>query len=58
MSNNIVGIDVGGTFTDIAILSDGIVEIYKLPSTPSDPSIAVNQGIKETGVEKSQFIHG
>ena len=58
MINNIVGIDVGGTFTDIAILSDGIVKIHKLPSTPADPSIAVNQGIKEAGVEKSQFIHG
>ena len=58
MINNIVGIDVGGTFTDIAILSDGIIKIYKLPSTPSDPSIAVNQGIRETGVEKAQFVHG
>ena len=58
MIKNIVGIDVGGTFTDIAILSDGIVKIHKLPSTPSDPSMAVNQAVTETGVEGSQFIHG
>ena len=37
----IVGIDVGGTFTDIAVLTDGRLEVHKLPSTPSDPSIGI-----------------
>ena len=34
----VVGIDVGGTFTDIAVLEDGRLTVHKLPSTPADPS--------------------
>ncbi|MCI0812145.1 MAG: hypothetical protein J4O10_11420, partial [Chloroflexi bacterium] len=33
----VVGIDVGGTFTDIAVLEDGKLTVHKLPSTPADP---------------------
>ena len=47
MTKSIVGIDVGGTFTDIAVLTDGRLEVHKLPSTPSDPSIGILQGVAE-----------
>ena len=43
----VVGIDVGGTFTDIAVLQDGRLRVLKLPSTPDDPSRAVEQGVSE-----------
>ena len=34
-----LGIDIGGTFTDAALVDDtGAVEIIKVPSTPADPS--------------------
>ena len=46
----VVGIDVGGTFTDIAVLEDGKLTVHKLPSTPADPSRGILQGIKEVGV--------
>ena len=54
----IVGIDVGGTFTDIAVLEDGKLTVHKLPSTPADPSRGILQGVKETGVTSAEFVHG
>jgi N-methylhydantoinase A len=42
-----IGIDVGGTFTDI-VLADtvtGAVAIHKVSTTPHDPSVGVMQGI-------------
>ena len=54
----VVGIDVGGTFTDIAVLEDGQLTVHKLPSTPADPSKGILQGIKEVGVTTAEFVHG
>ena len=44
-----LGIDVGGTFTDFALLDQAgkKLAIHKQLTTPSDPSIAVVDGIKE-----------
>jgi N-methylhydantoinase A len=41
MSGYRLGIDIGGTFTDAALVheSSGAVHIVKVPSTPADPSI-------------------
>ncbi len=40
-----IGIDVGGTFTDLFLWSsDDGVETYKTLSTPEDPSIGVLNG--------------
>ena len=58
MTQTIVGIDVGGTFTDIAILRDGVLSIHKLPSTPADPSQGVRQGIAEIDAGPAQYVHG
>ena len=54
----VVGIDVGGTFTDIAVLEDGRLYVHKLPSTSEDPSRGILQGVKETGVTSAEFVHG
>ena len=58
MPDTITGIDVGGTFTDFAVLRDGVLEVFKLPSTPADPSGAILQGIQELGIKDSSFVHG
>lgn len=43
-----IGIDVGGTFTDFTLVNEvsGSVAFFKVPSTPQDPSEAINNGIE------------
>lgn len=50
-----VGVDIGGTFTDLQILDARKARIfpYKLPTTPEDPSLALIEGIKQAGA-----LHG
>jgi N-methylhydantoinase A len=43
-----VGVDAGGTFTDVCLItSDGKLGVYKLSSSPEDPSDAIGQGVNE-----------
>ncbi len=60
MPRTVVGIDVGGTFTDIAVLQDGHLAVHKLPSTPRNPTEGIVQGVGEAGVEidSADFVHG
>jgi N-methylhydantoinase A len=48
-----IGIDVGGTFTDFLLTSkDGSSEIFKVLSTPKDPSIGLMNGLLEMAEAK------
>jgi len=40
-----VGVDTGGTFTDFVFEVRNQVKVFKLPSTPSDPSTAIVAGL-------------
>jgi len=40
-----VGVDTGGTFTDFVFEQDGQIQLFKVPSTPADPSLAIRQGL-------------
>jgi N-methylhydantoinase A len=43
-----LGIDVGGTFTDVVVVKDdGTVAVEKVPSTPSDPSKGIFDGVRK-----------
>ena len=44
-----IGIDTGGTFTDVVAVDEATGEIFttKTPSTPGDPSIGVLDGIRK-----------
>ncbi|MFC5973046.1 hydantoinase/oxoprolinase family protein [Halomarina salina] len=42
-----VGVDVGGTFTDLVTIRDGTVRVRKTPSTPESPDEGVVAGIEE-----------
>lgn len=61
-----VGIDVGGTFTDIVFLGDdGTIFTKKVPSTPEDYSRAIVAGLQEVFAEREfggaaveEAIHG
>ncbi len=47
-----VGIDTGGTFTDLVVLDDetGAIVIAKSPSTPGDPAAAIFDAFEASGV--------
>ena len=57
-----VGIDIGGTFTDFALLRDGAVVLEKTLSTPDDPSRAVMAGLERLaareGLALRDFLAG
>jgi N-methylhydantoinase A len=56
-----VGVDLGGTFTDVVVLADGRMVTAKLPTTPGDPSAAVLEGVGlalgEAGIAPSAVSH-
>jgi N-methylhydantoinase A len=62
-----LGVDVGGTFTDLLLVDDEKGDLYrvKTPSTPADPSEGVLVGVRricdESGVEPGELgfvMHG
>ncbi|HEU0216762.1 MAG TPA: hydantoinase/oxoprolinase family protein, partial [Stellaceae bacterium] len=62
-----IGVDSGGTFTDVCLFDEasGGVAVWKVSSTPADPSEAVAQGVEEglariavAGADVSYFGHG
>lgn len=44
-----IGVDSGGTFTDVCLFEEttGEVKIWKVSSTPDDPSRGITQGVEE-----------
>ena len=65
MANNqtVVGVDVGGTFTDVFFLNetDGTCNVAKVPSTQNDQSVSIRNGIsqrRDNLSEVSLIIHG
>ena len=44
-----LGVDVGGTFTDLVLTDDssGAIHVNKVPTTPQDPSIGTMAGAME-----------
>jgi N-methylhydantoinase A len=58
-----VGIDVGGTFTDLVRYNEGTQEltVAKTPSTPADPTVGVLAGVRKLGApfpEIRRIVHG
>jgi N-methylhydantoinase A len=54
-SDWIVGVDVGGTFTDFFAFdrNSGTVQVHKTPSTPDNPAKAIILGLRELGERHS-----
>ena len=59
-----IGVDTGGTFTDIVMRIDGNLFTHKVLSTPQNPAYAVIQGVDEilrlhdTDAEGLEIVHG
>lgn len=51
-----LGVDVGGTFTDLIYVDDdgGRILVHKLPTTPEDPSQGTVRGIQELAVQAGE----
>jgi N-methylhydantoinase A len=61
----LLGVDVGGTFTDAALLDGDVLHTAKVPSTPADQSrgviAAVEEVLRRAGAEPADveaFTHG
>src|SRR5678816_4195397 len=56
-----VGIEVGGTFTDIVAVDGSRVEVAKVPSTPESPDIGAFPAIGAAGIAAvgiTDLVHG
>ncbi|MBU0583464.1 MAG: hydantoinase/oxoprolinase family protein [Alphaproteobacteria bacterium] len=56
-----VGVEVGGTFTDLVAVEDGHIVLTKVPSTPHSPDIGVMNAIDHASVNLSKvedLVHG
>ena len=61
-----MGVDVGGTFTDVVLVDgEGNIHVAKVVTTPSDPRDGVRHGVEValeraglSGGDISRFVHG
>lgn len=56
-----VGIEVGGTFTDLVAVDGERIEIVKVPSTPASPDVGAFNSLTAAGVEPrlvTDLVHG
>jgi N-methylhydantoinase A len=58
-----IGIDVGGTFTDIVLChgADGALSLHKVPTTPQDIALGLLNGLRKSGAlatDIAEIAHG
>lgn len=56
-----IGVDTGGTFTDIVMYAGGRFSVYKLMSTPENPAHAIIEGINHICPDEASrktVVHG
>ncbi|HWT46808.1 MAG TPA: hydantoinase/oxoprolinase family protein [Vicinamibacterales bacterium] len=55
-----MGVDTGGTFTDLVLLTDDALTVHKVRSTPRDPAQGILHGIREltSGDALDDVVHG
>ncbi len=56
----LIGIDMGGTFTDFVLYDGGRLRVHKVLSTPRAPEEAILKGIREMGLDPRglRVVHG
>ncbi|MBV8393385.1 MAG: hydantoinase/oxoprolinase family protein, partial [Alphaproteobacteria bacterium] len=50
-----VGVEVGGTFTDLVAVEGGKVVVTKVPSTPKQPDIGAFNALTESGIDLARI---
>ncbi len=59
MSRSVLGVDIGGTFTDFVLVCDGRVRVHKRLSTPSEPDRALLEGVAYLALPQDvDVVHG
>jgi N-methylhydantoinase A len=59
-----VGVDTGGTFTDFVFQMPEGLRVFKIASTPADPSEAITEGLRriaaltDTALRELEVVHG
>src|ERR1700751_228670 len=56
-----VGIEVGGTFTDLVAIDGNRIEVVKVPSTPASPDIGAFNSLTSAGIspaDVNDLVHG
>ncbi|MEI6159874.1 MAG: hydantoinase/oxoprolinase family protein [Roseococcus sp.] len=56
-----VGVEIGGTFTDLVAIGPDGVQVAKVPSTPARPDEAAFHALEAAGIPAatvSEFVHG
>ena len=56
-----VGVEVGGTFTDLVVVRGGEIAVAKVPSTPEQPDIGVLDALTTAGLDLQdikELVHG
>ncbi len=60
-TGRVVGVDVGGTFTDLVLIEPGGVRLAKVPSTTDNQAFGVMAALAEAGVDLAALdliVHG
>src|SRR6516162_2205513 len=58
---NIVGIDIGGTFTDLVGYQDGAIVVAKTLTIPADPTVGAASALRMAGCDVAavgELLHG
>ncbi len=60
MADLFIGIDTGGTFTDLVIFHEGTLRVQKVLSTPDDPSRAILSALEQVSAlgQPGVIVHG
>jgi N-methylhydantoinase A len=54
----VLGVDVGGTFTDFYLVQDGVPSVFKVATTVDNPANAIIETIQREGWRLDHVVHG
>lgn len=55
----VLGVDIGGTFTDFVVVDNGAIRIHKRLTTPADPAVGLLDGVNALNIQHTaDVVHG